>query len=119
MDKAIKLLQELAETTESLLALDFEADDFEDDLLMLQDKQKSLREKLDILSLKQLAASSPEITELLHHCLALERSLVDQFQAHQAEVASELQHIQNGHKARNIYARTYSQHEGYFIDRSK
>lgn len=112
-----ELWLEMRQTTEQILGLSVEDEEFEQKLEQLQTQQIKLRDAINLTVTEQGAANNPLNRKLIEECMQLEREVQMKFTAYQLELSSEIRLLQNASKARNNYQKVYSQYDGYFIDK--
>jgi hypothetical protein len=112
------LFEQLAETTEKILALPLEDETSIEALNQFQFQQSVITQKIEsALTLKDQAISSLLLKQQVAKCSHLEGLVKQKMLSYQVKVAAHLKSITDGEKVRNSYQSAFSNTDGFFIDK--
>jgi hypothetical protein len=112
-----ELLRKMGDASRSILELDLHEEGTLETLALLQEQQIRLREEIG--RLRRPGPLDPEEKTLLQEALELELQVNRKLAETRREVSDQLQRIRGSQRVKHAYDHSYSQTDGYFLDRRK
>jgi len=109
--------RDLLHVTKNIVELPLEQEDHDERIAELQERQIVIRERIDSYRSRGSQPLSDVTKCMIQECLEIERRIHVKFSKHRADLDEKIKTIEMGNKAKKLYSQSYSQIDGYFVDK--
>lgn len=108
----------LLNVTKEIFELPLEQEDSDQRITRLQEQQIVIRERIDSFSRNIGSHNLPDsVRAIVNECMDIEKRIHVKFSLHKEDLDEKIKSIEQGNKAKKLYAQSYSQYDGYFVDK--